>query len=1222
SIEYAADLYDRGSVEEMVQRLLRLAAGLLDDPAQPLSSVDLVDLALPFTTTQKLDRDRLPPPPAAVAGTGRRPTGATEEVLAGLFADVLGLDRVGADDDFFALGGNSLLAARLVSRVRAALGVGLPLRDVFDTPTVAALATRLSGQDERPALGRRPLPPDGRYPLSPTQARLWFLFRLEGPSPTYNMPSAIQFAGMVDADALRSALADVVARHETLRTIYPDDDGLPYQRVLPVEAAVPALTVVDCPADEDALDALLDELAGYAFDLGREAPMRAALIRYGPDQSLLSLVVHHIASDEVSDAVILDDLRTAYDAHRRGEAPVWPALPVTYGDFALWEADLLGDMADPESLAGRQAEFWRAALAGLPEEVALPADRPRPPVPSFAGDVVNFEVPEDLSAAVRAFARDCGASPFMLLQAAVAGLLTRIGAGGDIPLGIPVDGRGDDLLDGVVGMFVNTVVVRVDTAGNPSLRTLLGRARSADLAAFAHAELPFDLVVDAVQPARSPSHHPLFQVMVSYQHRRGGGDVGFGEIEAGGLGAKFDLSFDFIESSDGSLVGAIEFATDLFDEPTVDWLAERLVRLLEAQMADPDQPLGAIDLLSPAEEAIARQRAGEARARIERGEIETVPAADRRPSTPTEQILVGIFAEVLGVPAVGVNDDFFALGGHSLLAARLAGRVRAALGAELPLQRVFDTPTVAGLALSLEDRTDRPPLRRFEEPADGRWPLSAAQCRLWFLYRMEGPSPTYNVPLVVPFEEPVDIATLEAALADVVERHETLRTVFPDQDGVPHQMVLPPGRVPLLVVDCPEAELDERLAALTDHGFRLDRDPPLKATLLRTSGRAVLSLVIHHIATDEASDGPLRADIDTAYRARCSGEAPAWAPMPVRYRDYALWQQELLGDPEDPVSLADRQAAFWREALEGIPEELALPTDRPRPAIPSFDGGTVPIELPPSVAAAVRALARETAVTPFMVLQAAVAALLWRLGVGPDIPLGVPVVGRNDEALDDLVGFFVNSVVLRTDLSDRPSLRQLLGRVRHADLAAFAHADLPFDLVVDAVNPLRSAARHPLFQVMVSYQHGGSAADADAELSDVAGGGAKFDLSFDFFETAEGDLGGALEYAADLFDESSVTAFAAGLVSLLTVAVADPDQSLADVDLQLPALPVAANDDLDRRALPAPVRATGVGRAPVGAVEETLAGLFAEVLHLEPQSIRADDDFFALGGHSLLAARL
>ncbi|HEX6380049.1 MAG TPA: amino acid adenylation domain-containing protein, partial [Acidimicrobiia bacterium] len=649
--------------------------------------------------------------------------------------------------------------------------------------------------------------------------------------------------------------------------------------------------------------------------------------------------------------------------------------------------------------------------------------------------------------------------------------------------------------------------------------------------------------------------------------------------------AKFDLSFDFIENRDGSLVGAIEFATDLFDEATVDWLADRLVQLLEAQIADPDQPLAAIDLLSPAEEALARRRAAEARARIDTAEIGPAPSTGRRPTTPTEQILAGIFADVLRVPAVGVDDDFFALGGHSLLAARLVGRTRAALGAELPLQRVFDTPTVAGLALSLDDRTDRPPLRPFEEPADGRWPLSAAQARLWFLYRLEGPSPTYNVPVVVPFDEPVDIATLEEALADVVERHETLRTVFPDDDGVPYQLVLPAGPAWVSVEECTEDELDERLVALVDRCFVLDQEPPLQATLLRTgTDRAVLSLVIHHIATDEASDGPLRADVVAAYRARCRGEAPAFTPLPVSYRDYTLWQQELLGDPADTDSLAGRQIAFWRRALEGVPEELALPADRPRPPVPSFAGDTVPLDLPADVAAAVRALARETATTPFMVLQAGVAALLWRLGAGADIPLGVPVAGRDDESLDDLVGFFVNTVVLRTDLSGRPDLRQLLTRVRAADLAAFAHADLPFDMVVDAVNPERSTARHPLFQVMVSYEHRDATTEpdgglSDTDLSDMAGSGAKFDLSFDFFEAGDGGLGGAVEYASDLFDETSVVALADRLVCLLTAAVADPDRSLADVDL--------LQADERHRV----VQAWNDTARPVP--PETLAGLFA-----------------------------
>ncbi|MGH9189616.1 MAG: condensation domain-containing protein, partial [Acidimicrobiales bacterium] len=456
--------------------------------------------------------------------------------------------------------------------------------------------------------------------------------------------------------------------------------------------------------------------------------------------------------------------------------------------------------------------------------------------------------------------------------------------------------------------------------------------------------------------------------------------------------------------------------------------------------------------------------------------------AGRRPSSPAEQILAGLFAEVLGVEGVGADDDFFALGGHSLLAARLIGRARAVLGTELPLRAVFDTPTVAGLAGHLEgrpsegralaERSGRPPLRPMAVPESGRWPLSAAQARLWFLYQLEGPSPTYNIPLAWALDGSSDVAALEAALADLVERHETLRTVFPDFDGIPFQRVLSAGPVPLARIACEQDAAEALLEELAAHPFDLRDEPPIRATLVRIGADGlVLSLVVHHIASDEASDEPLFADFERAYTARREGRTPDWEPLSVTYRDYALWQRDLLGDPADPQTLAGRQATFWRETLAGLPDELVLPSDRPRLPVPSFEGDTVSVDLPRRVVGELVALARDTGTTPFMVVQAAVAALLSRLGSGDDVPLGVPTAGRDEPALEALVGFFVNTLVLRTDTSGYPTFRQLLERVREVDLAAFAHGDLPFDLIVEAVNPSRTAARHPLFLVLVSYQH-------------------------------------------------------------------------------------------------------------------------------------------------------
>ncbi len=1157
-------------------------------PSYMVPAAVVVVPALPLTANNKLDRRALPAPEGG-GGQGRMPSGATEEALAALFAELLDLeaDTVGADDDFFALGGHSLLAARLVARVRTALDAELPLRAVFDTPTVAGLAAALERpstyeRSARPPLRRFEGPDDGGWPLSAAQTRLWFGYRLEGPAPTYNVPLAVPFDEPVDVIALEAALADLVERHETLRTVFPDRDGVPHQVVLPA-APVP-LAVVDVPEDET--EARLVALAGHRFELDREPPLRATLLRAGRE-AVLSLVIHHIATDEASDGPLHDDLTRAYLARRQGEAPEWAApLPVSYRDYALWQQELLGDAADPDSRAGRQVAWWREALEGLPEELLLPTDRPRPPVASFEGDTVSFDVPDEVAAGVVAMAAETGTTPFMVLQAVVAAALSRHGAGTDIPLGVPVAGRDDTALDGLVGFFVNTLVLRTDLSGNPSLRELLYRVRAFDLGAFAHADLPFDTLVEVLNPVRSPARHPLFQVMVSHQHRdraRSPDDDG----DVAGSGAKFDLSFDFFETADGGTEGAVEFATDLFDEATVTDLAGRLVTLLAAAVAAPEVPLGGIDLLGPAErgellnagrglvrsgpsaplpEVWARLTmldrtlgadtsvlvlddwlqptprgvpgelyvggAGVARGHLARpgltaerfvadpfgppgsrlyrtgdrvrwrrqGELELLPANDnldrrdrpapdrvagagRAPSGPAEETLARLFAELLdlGPDTIGADDDFFALGGHSLLAARLVARARALLAVEIPLRSVFDTPTVAGLAAALGQRSARPPLRRFDTPANGRWPLSAAQARLWFGYRLEGPAPTYNVPVTVPLEEPVDVAALEAALTHVVERHETLRTVFPDHDGVPHQVVQPAGPVPLPIVYCDADSIDEQLDELAEYGFELDREPPLRATLLRAGDEAVLSLVVHHIAIDEASDVPLLGDLEEAYAALLQGRDPVWAPPAVSYRDYALWQREWLGDPTDPASPAGRLTGWWREALEGIPEELPLPTDRPRPPVPSFDGGTVAFEVPADLAGRVTEVARETGTTPFMVLHAAVAGMLARSGAGPDILLGVPVAGRDDAALEELVGFFVNTLVLRTDLSGNPTLRDLLGRVREADLAAFGHGELPFDLLVEALNPLRSAARHPLFQVMVAYQHRGPTDGGDGD---------------------------------------------------------------------------------------------------------------------------------------------
>ncbi|WP_214111405.1 non-ribosomal peptide synthetase, partial [Acrocarpospora catenulata] len=491
-----------------------------------------------------------------------------------------------------------------------------------------------------------------------------------------------------------------------------------------------------------------------------------------------------------------------------------------------------------------------------------------------------------------------------------------------------------------------------------------------------------------------------------------------------------------------------------------------------------------------------------------------------------------------GTPHLGIDDNFFANGGHSILATRLISRIRTTLGATLTIRDLFDHPTVAGLSEIMRADTT-PVLRPVTRPE--RLPLSFTQRRLWFLNRLEEAGDhAQNTLFGLRLRGPLQVAVLSAALTDVVARHETLRTVFPEDATGPYQHVLASAPVDLTPEDITEERLPDALTAVASHGFDLTVETPLRARLFRTApDEHVLLLVVHHIACDGWSMAPLSRDLAQAYQARLDGVPPAWAPLPVQYADYTLWQPP-----------GDDQLDFWRTTLAGVPDQLELPTDRPRPAIASYRGDTVAFTVPPELHERMLLLAQSRNTSLFMVMQAALSMLLTRLGAGSDIPIGTAVAGRTDEALDDLVGCFINTLVLRTDTSGNPSFLELLDRVRETNLAAYEHQEVPFERVVEAVNPTRSLARFPLFQVLLVFQNNATAelgfAGLDAAHEPVRHGTADYDLTLDVIERygpcgRPDGMDGYLEYAVDLFDRSTVESLTARLVRLLGAAIAEPD---------------------------------------------------------------------------------
>jgi amino acid adenylation domain-containing protein/non-ribosomal peptide synthase protein (TIGR01720 family) len=1677
-------------------------------PAYMVPAAVVVLAALPMTVNGKLDIRALPAPDYQAGERYRAPASAVEEIVAGIYAQVLGLERVGVDDSFFDLGGDSISAMRLIAAINTSFDAGLSVRTVFEAPTVAQLAPRLgegAGRLEPLRAVERP----AVVPLSFAQNRLWIIDQLQGPSAIYNMAAALRLRGRFDAEALGAALADVVGRHESLRTLFVAPEGTPQQLVIPVERADFGWHVVDATGwSESQLGEAVNAAARYTFDLATEIPLRARLFCVGDDEHVLVILVHHIAADGWSITPLVGDLGAAYASRCVGQAPGWAELAVQYVDYTLWQRAQLGELEDSHSSIAEQLGYWERALAGMPERLDLPTDRPYPAVADLRGARVAVDWPVELQQQIARVAREHNATSFMVVQAALAVLLSKISASSEVAVGFPMAGRRDPALDELVGFFVNTLVLRVDLAGDPSFSELLGRVRARSLEAFEHQDVPFEVLVERLDPARSLSHHPLVQVLLAWQNlpwqnNDPAGGLALGDLQVTPMAtdtqtARMDLEFSLAErwseaGEPAGIYGSVEFRTDVFDADSIETLIGRLQRVLVAMTGDPGCLLSSVDVLDeleharldeignqaalttaaaapvsvpalfatqvvctpeavamtcegrsmtyreldeaanrlahllsghgvgpgacvallftrsaeavvamlavlktgaaylpidpampaariefmladaapvavittagladrldghdvvvidvndPAVEAqpgtalpapgandiayliytsgttgtpkgvavthhnvtqllesldgglpvagvwsqchslafdvsvwemwgallrggrlvvvpelvarspedlhallVAEQvsvltqtpsavralsdeglesaalvMAGEAcpaelvdrwapgrlmvnaygptettmcvalsaplmagsaappigspvsgaalfvldnclrrvpagvvgelyvagggvgvgywrrsgltasrfmacpagmpgtrmyrtgdlvcwgadgqlqyfgRAdeqvkirgyRIELGEIQAalmaldgveqavviaredhpgdkrlvgyvtgtadpatvraglaerlpaymVPAAVvvldvlpltvngkldtrvlpapgytdvdryRAPGNVVEEILAGVYAQVLRLARVGVDDSFFDLGGDSISAMRLIAAINTSFDAGLSVRTVFEAPTVALLAPRIGEGAGRlEPLVAVERPAVV--PLSFAQNRLWFLDQLQGPSPIYNMAAALRLHGRLDAEALRAALADVVGRHESLRTMFIALEGTPEQVVIPVERIDFgwQMIDAggwSVSRLGKAIDTAARYTFDLASEIPLRARLFRVADdEHVLVGVVHHIAADGWSITPLVRDLGVAYASRCMGQAPGWADLAVQYVDYTLWQRAQFGDLTDSASPIAAQLAYWEQALAGMPERLDLPTDRPYPLVADYRGATVALEWPAQLQQQVARVAREHNATSFMVVQAALAVLLSKISASGDVAVGFPIAGRHDSALDELVGFFVNTLVLRVDLSGDPTVAELLGRVRARSLEAFEHQDVPFEVLVERINPTRSMAHHPLVQVLLAWQNfsgqdsdpAGGFALGDLEVTPMSADTqtARMDLTFSvgerWSETGEpAGISGTVEFRTDVFDADSIETLIGRLQRVLVAMTADAGRSLSSIDL------------LDEREL---ARLDEIGNRSVltsaGAVGASVPGLFAAQVARTPETV-------------------
>ncbi|MGW5388526.1 amino acid adenylation domain-containing protein, partial [Nocardia sp. NPDC003963] len=1156
--------------------------------------------AFPLNTSGKLDRKALPAP-VFETREFRAPSTPIEEIVAGVFADVLGVERVGADDDFFALGGNSLIATQVAARLGAALDSTVPVRLLFEAATVSALAARIqeqAGSGARAALVPQPRPTRvtasgevvDAVPLSLAQQRMWFLNRFDQGSAAYNLPMAIRLSGALDVEALRAAVGDLVARHEVLRTVYPETESGPVQVVLPVGDAAPRLQVRSVAAGE--VVAAVAELASAGFDVTAEVPLRVALLRVeeapgtdidtATDEFVLAMVIHHIAGDGSSVGPLTRDVMTAYATRSAGEIPGWAPLPVQYADYSIWQRAVLGDEADPESPAAKQVGYWRSMLAGVPDQLELPTDRPRPAVQSFAGSRVRVSVDAETHAGLVRVAKQQNATLFMVVHSALAVLLSRLSNSDDVTVGTPVAGRGEAALDNLIGMFVNTLVFRTELDRGESFTGLLRRQRETDIAAFAHADVPFERLVEVLNPARSQSRHPLFQVGLTFQN------LAASVLELPGLTvsgvefdseiSQFDLNLILGDTYDESGVprgvdGYLTYATALFDRATVAGFADRFARLLREIVAAPETAVGDLEILAP----------------VERTEVLAEWNATERPAA------VGLLLDGFDAAAAAHPDRVaISFEGTSLSYGEFAGRVNQ-LARHLIAQGV-GPETLVGLLVS-----------RSLDLVVGMYAVVAAGGAY---VPLDPAHPAERIGYILDTASPLCVLTTTADSAAV-----------PSDTGVP-----------VLALDTLDVS-GYAAAAVVD----VDRSAPLRpsntAYVIFTSGStgrpkgvAVAHSAIGNQVAWMLAEYPL-------------GESDVYLQKTATTFDVSLWGYFLplaagahlvVATPDghrDTEYLARIIAERQVTVTDFVPSMLSVfAAHTAAGTIPSLEHVFVIGEaLPPETVTAMHAISDAAVHNLYGPTEAAVSITYWQ-ATGDEtvsVPIGVPQWNSRVYVLDSRLRPVPAGVVGELYLAGDQLAR---GYVTRPDLSADRFVASPFD----------KGQRMYRTGDLVRWVRTDSHADARPVLEYL--GRTDFQVKFRGQRIELGEIESAV-LAQSVVSQAVVTVAASDLGEQLVAYVVPapgaevvspllldalrevlPVYMVPAAVVVLDAFPLNTSGKLDRKALPAPVFETREFRSPSTPIEEIVAGVFAEVLGVE--RVGADDDFFALGGNSLIATQV
>lgn len=991
----------------------------------------------------------------------------------------------------------------------------------------------------------------GPFPATPAQRGIWLHEQLAGHPAIYHVPLGIRISGPLEVAALHTAADAVTQQQHAFRTVFTETPEGLRAEVVEVAGAdwqTPDLRLVPAKARESAVDQLLHTLASEPFELADRPPVRWALIRLAEQEWILAVVAHHLVLDGLSIALLIDQLWAAYGAVVRGEEIILHVPPRQYADYAVWSAE----HGTPASRAAA-VEQRAALLRGAPALDLAIGRRPRRV--GNSGARVENSFPSEVASAVRSAAAAQGIPPFVFLLACYELILAQRTGQRDFCIGIPMAARPYAELAKTIGHFVNTVPVRSDLADGQTFLDLLHRTRDTAMAAYDDETVPFERVVEAVGGPWDPAFSPVFQTLFVQQMLERpdlsawGLTVEWQTIDTGAT--LYDLVMHVAETG-SELVCHLTYNSKLFDATAAADLAQDFCTLAAAAAATPTAPVDSLLAALPVREYAMNDEAAET------DSDDAADAAFEAPIGEREIRLAALWSQALERAEIGRHDDFFLLGGTSLAATRVISQILDEFGVSVSLRELFESPTIVTAARLIEaasaEQDSLPPLQAVPRTDGELLPVSYAQERLWFLETLDPGNATYIMPGGLRLRGDLDVAAVEHALALVERRHEVLRSVYrTTEDGQLRQVIRPYSPRPLEFTDFSTLPPEQRGAAEAELAatvyrapFDLAEGPVWRYHLIKSGpGEYLLAIALHHIVCDGWSIAVLSQEVSAHYQAQLAGVEAALPPLAVQYADYAGWQR----------GNADRLAGqldFWRTELAD-PTVTEIPGDRPRPARRTSRGAVERLGLDPRVMAEVRALAARSGVTTFAVLLAAFYAVLNRYTRQPDLIVASPIAGRTRSAVEPLVGCFLNTLALRTEVDPEETFTALVARVGKTVLSAHANQDLPFEKVIEAMVPTRDMSRTPLAQVMFNYLNTPPPSlgmpGLDVELVDAPRTTAKLDFDLTVDETG-GPTKLVLEYSADLYDAPTAVRALRHYATALASIVANPEQLVGAVGLE------------------------------------------------------------------------